>query len=279
MSHPRLTPDAIGPIVVKVGGRLLDEPAACAATFAAVAALHRDHPGGAILVHGGGVAVDRHLAKLGLESERREGIRITPPEIVEPIAAVLAGLVNKRLVGLLLAHGGGIAPVGIALGDGGTCRTRATRRYPFDAGRVGEIEGGDPTLLRSLLAEGFLPVVSSIGIDDDGGLLNVNADDAAAALCPIVGASGLVLLTDMPGVLGRDGVAIPELDAAACEALVADGTISGGMIPKVRAALETADAAGVPVTIASWTDPDALHRIAAGRPAGTRIRPALVARS
>ena len=109
--------------------------------------------------------------------------------------------------------------------------------------------------MRTLLAGGFLPVVSSIGLDDAGGFLNINADDAAAALAGIVGARGLVLLTDVAGVLDASGHVIPSLDRDAIERHIADGTIHGGMIAKVRGALEAAEQSGVPVTIASWKDP------------------------
>jgi acetylglutamate kinase len=269
MREDRLNPGP-GPLVLKVGGRLLDDPLAFAATFAAIATLHRELPGGAVLVHGGGVAVDRQLERLGLASEKRDGIRITPSEHVEQIAAVLAGLVNKRLVGLLASLGAdsGCAPVGICLGDGWLCETRKATRFAFDPGRVGEVTGGDGSLVRTLLEGGFLPVVSSIGLDAAGELLNVNADDAAAALCPVVGASGLVLLTDVPGVRGQDGATLASLDRAGVDALVADGTISGGMIPKVRSALEAAAVARVPVTIAGWNDPESLLRLARGDTGG-----------
>lgn len=265
-------PARLGPVVVKVGGTLLDEPEKHRATLDGIVALHADaqrRGAGVVLVHGGGVLVDRHLARLGVTTERIDGIRVTPPDVVEEIVGVLAGRVNTRLVGLLA--GSGARTVGLSLGDGGLCASRKATHYRFDPGAVGEVVGGDPALVRTLLAGGFLPVVSSIGLDAHGGFLNINADDAAAAIARIVGASELVLLTDVPGVLDKGGAVIPELDGATIEALIADGTIGGGMIAKVRGALDAATRANVPVAIASWKDPSSV--LGSDRPTCTRVRP------
>jgi acetylglutamate kinase len=263
-------------LVVKVGGALLDDPEAASihrATIEGLRALERDaraHGGGLVVVHGGGVTVDRHLARLGITTERIDGIRVTPPEVVEEITGVLAGRVNTRLVGMLAAAGA--RPVGLSLGDGGLCEARKATRYPFDPGAVGEIVGGDPSLVTTLVDGGFLPVVSSIGLDATGRMLNINADDAAAAIARIVSAHELVLLTDVPGVLDRSGSVLAELDRERIEALVADGTITGGMIAKVRGALDAAESAGVPVVIASWKDPASIRTPTNGaRPTSTRI--------
>ncbi|MFZ4429526.1 MAG: acetylglutamate kinase [Phycisphaerales bacterium] len=259
-----------GPIIIKIGGTTLEEQRSQPGLWKSVAALARRHAGGVILVHGGGKAVDRHLAKLGFSTERREGIRITPEDQVEQIAAVLAGSVNKSLVGSLLAAGA--MPVGLCLGDGDAVPTRKATRYAFDPGRVGEMAGGgDGRLLHTLVREGFLPVLCSIGIDREGGFLNVNADDAAAGAATLLGASALVLLTDVPGVLDAEKRVIPELDAAAIESLVQRGVISGGMIPKVRAALEASSASGAPVVILDGNAPAALEAWIDAKPVGTRI--------
>jgi len=274
-SSARKTPSRVGPLVVKVGGALLDAPEQHLETIQAIAELHAvelRRGGGVVLVHGGGLAVDRHLARLGITTERIEGIRVTPPDVVEEIVGVLAGRMNTRLLGLLAAVGA--QPVGLSLGDGGLCRCRKATRYAFDPGAVGEIVGGDPMVVRTLIAGGFLPVVSSIGLDDRGGFLNINADDAAAAIAGIVRAANLVLLTDVAGVLDRSKAVIGELDRSSIERLIADGTISGGMIAKVRGALEAAERAGVPVTIASWKDPLAVtHATGSGAATCTRVLP------
>lgn len=264
---------ARGPLVVKVGGALLEaaeaDPAAHAPTFAGLVALHHAHAarggGGIVLVHGGGAQVDAMLARLGIETPRVEGIRVTPREAIDPIAGVLAGSAHLRFLGHLARHGA--RAVGLSLSDGGLCECRHTTRFAFDAGEVGEIAGGDGAVVRTLLAAGFLPVVNSIGLSAEGAPLNVNADEAACAIARVTGADALVLLTDVAGVLDAAKRLIPALDAAAIDALIADGTISGGMIPKVRNALAAAREAGCPATIASWRDPAA---IATGA-AGTRI--------
>jgi acetylglutamate kinase len=268
----------VAPIVVKVGGTLLDEPERHRATLDGIVLLHenaRRSGSGVVLVHGGGVLVDRHLARLGITTERIDGIRVTPPDVVEEIVGVLAGRVNTRLVGLLA--GSGARTVGLSLGDGGLCVCRKATRYPFDPGAVGEITDGDPEVVNALISAGFMPVVSSIGLDAHGSFLNINADDAAAAIALITGARELVLLTDVAGVLDRHGAVIASLDEPHIESLIADGTIAGGMIAKVRGALEAATRAKVPVTIASWKDPASVLQgqgdTAERRRACTRILP------
>lgn len=264
----------ISPLVVKLGGALLDDAAAFGSVFDALGRLHRTLPGGLVIVHGGGKAVDRHLDRLGLATERREGIRITPPEVVEQVTGVLAGQMNTQLLGLLLARG--VPAVGLTLSDGFLSHAARCTKYAFDPGCVGELTHGDGALITHLLAGGYLPVLSSIGIDalHGGGLLNINADDAAAQIACILQARGLLLLTDVPGVRGADGQTIAELTPAQAEALIASNVITGGMITKVRGAVGTANASGVPVVIASWADPAALGALATGGRVGTAVVPA-----
>lgn len=256
-----------GPLVVKLGGALIDDARAMRATVAAIGALEAVAPGSTVIVHGGGSAVDRQLARLGMETRRHEGIRITPPEQMEQIAGVLAGATNARLTGALLAEG--VRAVGMTLASGGLTRARVAVREGVDLGRVGEIDGGCADAVLALLDRGFVPVVSSIAADAHGEPLNVNADDAAAAVARIVGARALVLLTDVPGVRGADGQVLERLDRGAAESLIACGAISGGMIPKVRGAIDAAERCGAPAVIAGWADPSALATIAAGGAAGT----------
>jgi acetylglutamate kinase len=262
------------PLVIKLGGKAIDEPDRSPALWAALCELHRARPGGIVLVHGGAHAVDRQLQRVGLNSERRDGIRITPPDHLEQIVGVLAGVVNKALVGCIQRQG--VPAVGLCLGDGLAVRCETSRRFPFDPGCVGEVIGGDGRLLRTLLDAGFMPVVCSIGLDDRGGALNINADEAAAGIARIIKAAELILLTDVRGVLDRTGALYEQLTEPQIEASIASGEIHGGMIPKVRGAIEAAHVANVPVTIASWNGDD-LHRLARGQRAGTRIWPAALA--
>ena len=251
-------------IVIKIGGSTLEDVSKLAALWAALVQVSRSMP--IVLVHGGGKAVDSLLNRLGMPVERRNGLRVTPPDQMGLIAGVLAGTVNKQLVGAINAAGG--RAVGLCLGDGGMVECR---QMSESLGRVGEVVGGEGAILKPLLAGGFLPVVSSIGIDAAGGLLNVNADDAAAGIARAIGASRLVLLTDVPGIKGADGVLRPTLTASQIEAMITGGEITGGMIVKARSAVAAATSTGSSVVIMSGESPDALMRFLAGETVGTTI--------
>ncbi|RLS94704.1 MAG: acetylglutamate kinase [Planctomycetota bacterium] len=253
------------PLVVKIGGALLENAAQHLDAFAALIALHRAHAGGIVLVHGGGAQVDQQLKLMGIETPRIEGIRVTTREAIDQVVGVLAGSAHMHLLGILATQG--IRAVGLSLADGGLCQCRHSTKYAFDAGEVGEIVSGDGTVVHTLLAAGFMPVINSIGLSNNGEPLNVNADEAACAIARVTNAAGIVLLTDVAGVLDANQQLIGELDAARVDALIAEGTITGGMIPKVRSALAAAADAGCPATIASWRDVAALG---VGR-AGTRF--------
>lgn len=255
MIHPSL-------LIVKLGGALLDDATALAATIDSIADLHRARPGSVAVVHGGGISVDRHLSRIGMRTEKRDGIRITPPEQMIEIASVLNGQVNTAIVAALLSRGA--AAVGLSIADGFTTNTGATTRHAFDPGCVGEIRSGHPRLIRVLLQSHFLPVISSVAVGADGTLLNVNADDAAAGIAKICAADRLVFLTDVSGVLDHDGALIDTIDSSRAAELIESGVISGGMIPKVNNALATAADIGVAVVIAGWRDRDVLTRIASG---------------
>lgn len=261
-------PLATGPLVLKIGGTTLEQQSATPDLWRALVALAAKQP--VVLLHGGGKAVDRHLARLSFGTERKEGIRITPADQIGEIVSVLAGGVNKGLVASINAAGG--AAVGLCLGDGGAVPTAKTTRFSFDPGLVGDVQPvGDARLLRVLLKEGFLPVVSSIGIDAEGRFLNVNADDAAAGVAAILNASALVLLTDVAGILDADGKVVPEISPDGIERLIESGVIRGGMIPKARAAAETTRATGTAVVILNGNDPASFERFLRAERVGTRI--------
>lgn len=265
--------DPRGPIVVKIGGRGVQSPGDTPALWEAVRDLHRAERGegraGVILVHGGGDEADRLLGRLGMSSVRREGLRVTPPEQMEVIAGVLGGRVNKAIVGAL--GRAGQPAVGLCPGECGSALVERLTRGGNDLGLVGTVVGGDPSLVRVLLSSGIVPVFAPVGIDAGGGFLNINADDAAAGLAWVCRASLLILLTDVPGLLDRAGSLIERVNAGRIEALISDGVIRGGMVPKARAALTSAVMHGVCTVIAGWDDPGLLTRIARGQPAGTRI--------
>lgn len=239
---------APSPVVVKVGGALLDD-ASSLRTFLSHAA---KAAGRLVLVHGGGGATDRLLSQLGIDTPRIEGLRATPDEAIDVVVGSLAGTANHRLVAGL--HASGARAVGLSLTSGGLCRCERARAESGDLGRVGLAHAGDRDLVRLLLEAGFVPVVSSIGDDGAGGALNVNADDAAVAVAATLGAREIVLLTDVAGVRGGDGHTMAELDEAETDRLIETGVIAGGMIPKVRGALRASAALGRGVRIGSWND-------------------------
>ena len=243
-------PIHLNPIVVKIGGALLDIPEARSDFLDRFAeAAHSGTP--LVLVHGGGAAVDRHLDRLGIVSERRDGIRITPPEIMPEIATILVGQVSTQILSELRARR--TIASALRLADDESITVQRLARH-FDPGAVGTVTGGCATLLKSLITSGRIPVIASIGMLDDGTLLNVNADDAASGVARAVGARALLLLTDVPGVLDPNGQVMRTLDAQAIKEAIRKGVITGGMIPKVQAALSAAADAQCPVVIGSWSD-------------------------
>jgi len=224
-----------GITVVKVGGNEVDDPAWVERLAREIAG----HPGPVILVHGGGKEVTALQRTLGAEPEWKDGLRVTTPEGMRAVAMVLTGLVNKRIVSALLTAGADA--VGISGEDGGLLRAAVARDGAM--GRIGEIERVRAELLRAWLAQGLTPVVSPVSRGPDGGPLNVNADDAAAAVAGAVGADELLFVSNVPGVLAN-GETIGEIAAAEVERLIEDGTAQGGMAPKLRAAARAAEHAG-----------------------------------
>ncbi len=265
------------PLVIKLGGGALNEPDKRAELWDALARLAREAQDGMVIVHGGGLAVDAYLARLGMRSERKAGLRVTLDEQIGEVVAVLRGRVNSQLVGLLCARG--IPAIGLGLSDGGACVCVKHEPDGIDLGRVGRVvlqrqEADAPgKAWRDLLDCGFVPVLCSIGFDACGQPLNINADDAALSVVRILSASVLLMLTDVPGILDGDGALRSETNAPDIEGLIRSGAITGGMIPKARAASACAEKSGVPTVIASWRDADQLVGLASGASVGTRVLP------
>ncbi|HEV2439617.1 MAG TPA: acetylglutamate kinase [bacterium] len=246
-------------VVVKFGGSVLDVGAGAAggSTIADDLVLLKGAGINAVLVHGGGPEITRMLERLGKPSKFVHGLRVTDAETMEVVEMVLAGRANKSLVSAITQAGG--RAVGLSGKDG---RMLLARKYESDVdlGQVGEVEAVDPALVRSVSADGYIPVIASIGIGQDGTSYNLNADTAAGALAVAVGASKFILLTDVDGVYRNHEARtlISELRAAEAEAMTRDGTISRGMIPKVGACLD-AIRGGVPSAhIINGTVPHAL---------------------
>jgi acetylglutamate kinase len=202
-----------------------------------------------VVVHGGGPQIGAMLKKLNIPSSFVDGLRVTDAPTMEVVEMVLSGSINKQIVTGINAAGG--RAVGVSGKDGNLVmarraeRTRldpATKtRVPVDLGFVGEPEKVDAEVLRMIMNSDLIPVVAPIGVDAKGQTYNINADTVAGAVAGAIAAERLILLTDVEGVLDRDGKIITRLKVAEAKALIADGTISGGMIPKVETAIDAVE--------------------------------------
>lgn len=255
----------MNPLIIKLGGVLLDSEEALMRLFSTLADYRKKHARPLVIVHGGGCMVDALMKKLSLPVQKIDGLRITPVDQIGIITGALAGTANKTLLAWAKRHQ--INAVGLCLGDGDMVTVT-----PLDEalGHVGKAEPGSPALINGLLEAGFMPVVSSIGITTDGQLMNVNADRAATALASTLGAD-LVLLSDVSGILDGKGQRIAEMTAVHADTLIAQGIITDGMVVKVKAALDAARALDRPVDIASWRHAEQLISLFNGVPVGTRI--------
>ena len=258
--EPPATPLGGASIVLKIGGSVQGEEGAALDVLAAL----NDSGHSLVVVHGGGPLATEWSARLGLETRFVRGLRVTDAKTRDVALATLTGLANSRIVAALIARG--VPAVGLSGIDGGMLR--AEREDP-GLGLVGRVTLVDSALLEELLEAGRVPVVAPAALDKkDGELLNVNADAAAGALAASLGARLLVFVTDVPGVRSKDGRVIASLDAARAKTLVDDGTIEGGMVPKVEACLIAASA-GCRAAIVEVRGADAVERLLAGEPVGT----------
>lgn len=233
--------------ILKLGGELLEPGNSLADVLSAVAALAAEGP--LAIVHGGGREIDAETQRRGVPKRAVDGLRVTDAATLDAVIAVLAGTVNTRLVSGLV--GLGVKAVGLTGVDaslGLSVKAPAHRAVDgrlVDLGLVGQpVTGRAPSLLLDLVRLGYVPAIACLGVDAAGQVLNVNADTLAAALAVAARAERLIIAGGTAGVLDAEGRTIPELDAAAIDALIADGTASAGMVAKLRACRE-AIAAGV----------------------------------
>jgi acetylglutamate kinase len=196
-----------------------------------------------VIVHGGGPQIDDQLSKIGKKGEFIQGMRVTDAETMDVVEMVLGGQVNTDIVNLINQHGG--RAVGLSGTDGPLIRARKMMmpgkdnpKQMIDIGRVGEVESIDPEVVQLLTAQNFVPVIAPVGVGKDGESYNINADLVAGKLAEILKAEKLVVLTNTPGVLDKNGNLLTGLTAKQIDELFADGTISGGMLPKIGSALE-----------------------------------------
>ena len=224
------------------------------------------HP---IVVHGGGPQINRMLDRLGIKSNFVNGLRVTDADTMEVVEMVLVGTINSHLVTSINAAGG--IAIGLTGGDGNFLRARKSTRNG-DLGLVGEPEHVEVGVLDAFRAARMIPVIAPIGAGEDGGSYNINSDTVAGAVAAAAKAARFLLLTDVPGVLDGNKKLIPELSAAEARRLIADGTISGGMIPKVETCLDAVAGGTEAAVILDGRVPHAMLLELFTEGAGTLIR-------
>lgn len=255
-------------IVVKIGGSTLGRHDT---TLEDLVALQREgwRP---LVVHGGGAAISEWLNERNAPTRFERGLRVTDAQSLRVVVAVLAGIINKELVAAIDALGG--RAMGLSGADGGLLRVR---QLDPGLGYVGRIERVDSDLCTGLLEQGYLPVVAPLGLLAEGEpalesrILNINADTVAGEMAFALGARWLVFLTDVPGIAGREGASLACLSCSEAAALIEDGTVSGGMIPKVEACLRACQGGSSTAIIDGRQEHALLAALQCGHPAGTVI--------
>ena len=264
-------------MVIKYGGNAMTDPA-LQQDFAEDVVLLKLVGINPVVVHGGGPQIETLLKRLGKQGQFIQGMRVTDPETMEVVEWVLAGEVQQDIVGLINQAGG--KAVGLTGRDGAMIRARKLRmtdqkdpNLEHDVGQVGDIESIDPAVVKALQDDQFIPVVSPIGFGEQNESYNINADVVAAKLATVLQAEKLLMLTNIRGVLDKDGQLLTELTPRRIDELVEDGTISGGMIPKIAGALDAAKSGVNAVHIIDGRVPHALLlEVLGNEPFGTMIK-------
>ncbi|WP_425088625.1 acetylglutamate kinase [Stappia sp.] len=268
-------------VVVKYGGHAMGD-AELGHAFARDITLLRLAGVLPVVVHGGGPQIGSMLERLGIKSEFRNGLRVTDKATVEVVEMVLAGAINKEVVHLINSEGG--KAIGLCGKDGNLVTAQKLQRrvrdpnsaieQVIDLGFVGEPTEVNPTVLKLVMKEELIPVVAPVAPGRDGETYNINADTFAGAIAGALDAKRLLFLTDVPGVLDADGSLIKELSVGQARALIEDGTISGGMIPKVETCIEAIERGVEGVVILNGKVPHAvLLELFTDQGAGTLLRP------
>ena len=227
-------------VVIKFGGNaMVDEQ--LKSSFAQDIVMLKQVGVNPVIVHGGGPQIGKLLEQIGKESRFIEGMRVTDNETMDVVEMVLGGLVNKQIVSLINSHGG--RAVGLTGKDGGLINARKMKLTSADAenhdlGQVGEVDTIDPAVVKMLDDDDFIPVIAPIGVGKDGASYNINADLVAGKLASVLGAEKLLLLTNTPGVLDPEGKLLTGISARETDSLIEQGIIHGGMLPKVKCALD-----------------------------------------
>jgi len=264
-------------MVIKYGGNAMTDPG-LQADFAEDVVLLKLVGINPVVVHGGGPQIESALKRLGKKGEFIQGMRVTDSETMEVVEWVLSGQVQQDIVGLINQAGG--KAVGLTGRDGAMIRARKLRMVDnqdpsreHDVGQVGDIVSIDPSVVRALQDDAFIPVITPIGFGDDNESYNINADVVAGKLAMVLAAEKLLLLTNTPGVLDKSGQLLTDLSAREIDGMFADGTLSGGMLPKIASALDAAKSGVASVHIIDGRVPHALLlEILTDQPFGTMIR-------
>jgi acetylglutamate kinase len=228
-------------IVVKFGGNAMaGGETTAAADFAQDIVLMKQTGIDPVVVHGGGPQIGAMLKKLQIPSNFVNGLRVTDEATMEVVEMVLSGSINKQIVSGINAAGG--RAIGVSGKDGNLVIARKLERSGVDLGFVGEPQTVNPAVLRTIMSSEIVPVIAPIGVGTNGETYNINADTVAGAVAGAMSAARLLLLTDVEGVLDRDKKLIPRLTVKEARALIADGTINGGMIPKIETAINAVEA-------------------------------------
>ena len=250
-------------IVIKYGGNAMTDES-LKRSFARDVVLMKLVGMNPVVVHGGGPQIGQLLERIGKKSEFVEGLRVTDSETINVVEMVLGGLVNKDIVALINAHGG--RAVGLSGKDGGLIRARklvlrkegaSDEDETVELGFVGEIESINPAVVDTLDEGDFIPVIAPIGTGADGKTYNINADTVAGKLAVTLGAEKLILLTNTPGVLDQQGELLTGLSESRVQELIREGVITGGMLPKVRCALDAVSGGVRTATISDGRVPHA----------------------
>jgi acetylglutamate kinase len=264
-------------LVIKYGGNAMTDPALQKA-FAEDVVLLKLVGMNPVVVHGGGPQIEAALGRLGKKGEFIQGMRVTDAETMEVVEWVLAGEVQQDIVGLINQAGG--KAVGLTGRDGGMIRAKKLKMLDnkdptkeYDVGQVGDIESIDPAVVKALQDDAFIPVISPIGFGAHNESYNINADVVAAKLATVLKAEKLLMLTNISGVLDKTGQLLTNLTARRIDELFTDGTISGGMLPKIAGALDAAKSGVNAVHIIDGRVPHALLlEILTDQAFGTMIR-------
>jgi acetylglutamate kinase len=267
--------------VIKYGGHAMGDRQ-LAGLFASDIVLLKQVGINPVVVHGGGPQIGQMLERLKIKSEFVDGLRVTDAETVEIVEMVLSGTINKQIVNAINAAGG--TAIGVSGKDGSLIQATKLRRTSrdehsniekiLDLGFVGEPQQINPQILTSLEQSGMVPVIAPIGVGAGGETYNINADTVAGAIAAALGASRLLLLTDVTGVLDKQGEIIPELSVEQIQDLRADGTISGGMIPKLETCTKAVENGVEAAVVLDGRVPHSmLLEIFTDRGIGTLIRP------